>query len=127
MHQRRLALVILSIWIGTIFQEELDEAEVGSNSRAARSVRGSKYGWMRRSVDVGAVSDQLMCQGELIHLSQGVIRIHQLSQPMKSSGSNFSWTQWRVLWPRPDAGIHELKQKQARDCWPAEASWGQRE
>jgi hypothetical protein len=58
-HQRCQSHMVLGIWIGTFFQEELNKVEVGHIVPGACNVQGRFALLDRYSIDVGAVFNKL--------------------------------------------------------------------
>jgi hypothetical protein len=53
--------IVWGIWIGTFFQKELNQVEIGHDARGACNVQRYADVWDRDSVDIGDVFDKLFC------------------------------------------------------------------
>jgi hypothetical protein len=102
--------MVLEIWVGTFFQEELHEVEVGYVSPGACTVQGSFAVWDRYSVDVGAVFNELFCKDELIFMGGVVAGIRQIGQYVEQS-------KFQVPISKQHVGTDELEQHKKWTVW----------
>jgi hypothetical protein len=79
-HERYRSQMVLGIWVGTCFQEELNKVEVGHVARVACMMQWRSALWDRYSVEVGAVFNKLFCKDELDFTGRILDRIGQIGQ-----------------------------------------------
>jgi hypothetical protein len=118
-HQRcQSQRMVLGIWIGTFFQEELNKVEIGDVARRACIVQRCSTVWDRYSLDIRTAFNKLFCQDRLVCMGQIVARICHIGQVVERSSPHLPFLQRCVVVSKQHVRIDKLKQHEKWTVWP---------